>query len=102
MANDELLKIALSTAVPLWIDSLKTAPFDHINRRAKACSDTIAHEGDIILYKSKKAGQTAHAFNRLAEGIACLSFFPGGVKAFGMHWESVLEDDGLLKEDCDE
>jgi hypothetical protein len=36
----------------------------------------------------KKPGETAKVFNALAESIGVLSFAPGGVTAFGNHWES--------------
>lgn len=85
-----LLPDLLSVAVPLWIDKIKSEPFETIQARAKICFGTIAHKGDTILFKSKKKGETAEGFNRLAEGIACLSFCPGGVTAFGSHFEAKL------------
>jgi len=53
----------------------------------------IAEHGDDILFRSKRKGATASAFNALAEGIAILSFAPGGVKVFGGHWETKSLDD---------
>ena len=88
-----LLSSTLQLAVPLWIDQLRRYPWEHIEERAKVCSQYIAEKGDIILFKSKKKGETAKAFNHLAEGIACLSFVPGGVKIFGGHWENCLDSD---------
>lgn len=85
-----LLKTSLEVAVPLWINQMRTWSFDQIQERAETCLDTIAHRGDIILYKSPKRGETAEAFNRLAEGIACLSFAPGGVTVLGLHFETHL------------
>ena len=87
-----LLSSTLQLAVPLWIERLRGAPWEHVERRARECSQVIAEHGDNLLFRSKKKGDTAEAFNRLAEGIACLSFCPGGVKIFGEHWEAVLED----------
>lgn len=81
-----LLESSLDLAVPLWIGELQGVPFHVLQERARECSQVIAEKGDIILYRSEKKGETARAFNRLAEGIACLSFSPGGVKCFGRHW----------------
>ncbi len=86
--NDHLLATALAAAVPLWIEDLRREPWEHLQKRAHECAQIVAEKGDIILYRSKKAGQTAEAFNALAEGIACLAFAPGGVTIFGQHWEA--------------
>lgn len=88
-----LLVTTLQLAVPLWIEELRHQSWEHILARAKVCSQVVAEKGDVILFKSKKKGESAEAFNRLAEGIACLSFCPGGVKIWGEHWEAVLSDD---------
>ena len=78
---------ALQAAVPLWIEKLKGEPFEVISSRALECGQHIAEHGDIILFKSKKKGESAEAFNRLAEGVACLAFMPGGIDIFGLHFE---------------
>jgi hypothetical protein len=91
MLNDTLLATTLEIAVPLWIEELRGLPFEELQRRAKACAEVVAHKGDVILFKGKK-GESAEAFNRLTEGLACLAFAPGGVKAFGMHWQAVTSD----------
>ena len=90
MSNQTILEMTLSAAVPLWIEKLKDYEWEYINERAKICSQVVAEKGDIILYKSKKPGGSAEAFNRLAEGTACLAFCPGGVTLFGQHWEAKL------------
>jgi len=87
MGDDILLAGMLQVAVPLWIEDLKGKPWEYIAKRAGECSQVIAEKGDIILYKSSKKGETAEAFNRLAEGVACLAFAPGGVDVFGVHFE---------------
>lgn len=92
--NDALLKSALSAAVPLWIDELSGLPWDEIQSIAHGCSQHIAEHGDNILYRSKKEGKTAEAFNALAKGIARAAFAPGGVTIFGMHFEArILRSD---------
>jgi len=88
MSDDLLLKISLEAAVPLHIDLLRTRPRHEIEERAREAAQIIAEKGDIILYRSRKKGETAAAFNRLAEGIACLAFAPGGVTIFGLHFEA--------------
>jgi hypothetical protein len=74
--------------VPLWIEQLRQLPFAEVQRQAKECCDMVAHHGDNILYRSKKKGESAKAFNALAKGLACLAFAPGGVNAFGGHWQT--------------
>lgn len=86
--TEELLRISLQAAVPLWIERLRNLPEEALLRRAQECGQHIAEHGDIILYRGKKKGQTAEAFNRLAEGLACMSFVPGGVVFLGDRWEA--------------
>lgn len=88
-----LLTTTLQLAVPLWIERLRHAGWDHVQERARTCSQIVAEKGDIIQFKSKKPGESAAAFNALAEGIACLAFCPGGVTVFGDHWEACQSDD---------
>ena len=88
LAENPLLIIALEAAVPLWIHKMRDWPFDRIQARAQELGGVIASTSDNVLYKSKKAGKTAEAFNALAEGLACLAFVPGGVRAFGLHFEA--------------
>lgn len=85
--TEALLKIALQTAVPLWIQEFKQKSWDEIQRISTEASEFLAEHGDALMYKQK--GTTAKAFNHLAKGIAALSFVPGGVKTFGLHFESV-------------
>ena len=83
---NDLLSISLSAAVPLWIEKLKPLEPEQRIARASGLSDTIAAHGDIILYRGGKKGESAKAFNALAEGLAIGAFQPGGVTAFGQHW----------------
>ena len=86
--NEDLLIVSLEVAVPLWIDRMKQAPWAEIELSLPRCAEVIANRGDIILFKSQKRGETAAAFNVLAQALAALSFMPGGVKAFRQHWET--------------
>jgi hypothetical protein len=51
-------------------------------------ADLLASKGDILQFGSKKKGEAAEIFNRVAEAIAIMSFCPGGVTLFGEHWEA--------------
>lgn len=92
MNSEAVLTGMLEIAVPLWIERLRPLNDEQRRERAQACSDVIGEHGDVILYKSKKEGETAEAFNRLAEGVACAAFAPGGITVFGNHWE--VDQDG--------
>lgn len=87
------LQSSLSAAVPLWIENFvqKGYSLDEVFEIAKGASQMIAEKGDLILFKSKKKGETADAFNALAKGIAALAFVPGGVKTFGMHFQADMK-----------
>jgi hypothetical protein len=86
--TEVLLRTALQAAVPLHIEELRGLPWTEIRRLAGECAQVIAEKGDRILYRSKKKGETAVAFNALARGIAALAFCPGGVTTLGMHFEA--------------
>jgi len=82
------LATALDCAVPLWMLKLAGVPVNELLARAGACAQVVAEKGDLILFRSKKQGETAAAFNALAEGIAVLALVaPGGVKLFGRQWD---------------
>lgn len=86
----DLLIIALSATVPLWIMEIKTAggvTADDISF-AHNFARVPGEKGDILQYKSKKAGKSAKVFNGLARALAIMSFCPGGVKFRGEHWET--------------
>jgi hypothetical protein len=91
LTYDSLLTTSLAVAVPLWIEQMRPLTFDQIQARAQACSHVVAEQGDLILFKSNKPGKSANAFNRLAEGIACLAFSPGGVTVAHLHWQACCD-----------
>lgn len=73
----------------MWIEQLRDLPFEQILERSKVCGQHIAERGDVLQFGNKKKdGKAAEAFNRLAEGLACLSFAPGGVKVLEMKFEA--------------
>jgi hypothetical protein len=85
---DNQLQTALSAAVPLWILEKKKLPLSEVLQRIPYCIQIITEHGDNALFQSKKKGESAKAFNAIAEAISILSFAPGGVTIFGSHWES--------------
>ncbi len=85
-----LLELALMTAVPIRIDQLNREKVDVIINKAQMqeLADDIAARGDVIMYKTKKPGETARNFTRLVEALARLSYVAGGIKFAGMHFEA--------------
>jgi hypothetical protein len=97
----------LRVAVPLWMAHWWRWPAAIREARGRYCGQIVGTFGDQIQWptKARRArvvqrameGQdalvkpgcpgTAEAFNRLAEGLAIAAYQPGGVTAFGMHWE---------------
>lgn len=88
----ELLRISLSAAVPLWIDRLRSISWPILEARAHEAAQIVAEKGDIIQFRGGKKGETAKAFNALAEGIAILAFAPGGVTFSDMHFRARHDD----------
>jgi hypothetical protein len=86
-ADRQTLRICLQAAVPLWVARLRAIPLARLLARANDLGEVIGCQGDMIEYRERR-GKTAAAFNSLAEGIAALSFAPGGVTFLGDHWES--------------
>lgn len=86
--NHELLKVSLAAAVPLWIAEFKKLTHDQRAQIAKDAAQVVAEKGDVLQFGSKTKGAAANAFNQLARGIAVLAFQPGGITAFGMHFEA--------------
>ncbi len=97
-----LMRATLQAAIPMWIERLRVQPWETVQARAHEASTIVASQGDIIQFKSKEKGATARAFNALAEGLAALSFCPGGVKFLGDHWiaehpEGVRQHEGASR-----
>lgn len=84
--RNPLISIALDAAVPLWIMEVRTWTPERRAERAHVCGQHVAEHGDVIQFREKH--KTSEAFNRLAEGLALLSFAPGGVTFEGAHWET--------------
>lgn len=78
----------LELAVTIEIDHLKQIPWAQVVKLGRAQADVIASKGDMILYRSKKQGETAKAFASLAKAVAVVTFLPGGVKVFGLTFKA--------------
>jgi hypothetical protein len=91
VVSDSLLSSALAAAVPLWIAELKGESWDTIQQLARDSAQLVAEKGDLLMYRSKKRGESAAIFDALARGLACLAFCPAGVRFLGNHWQAKLE-----------
>ena len=91
-SNSDLLRITLEAAVPVWVERLKREPFADLLKRSGELAQIVGEKGDVMQYGSKKRGETAKAFNALAEALAILSFMPGGVKFCGTHYQNEHPD----------
>jgi hypothetical protein len=89
MSTDGLLRTAVCAAIPLWVMELSRVPLAKLRARAPDLGQIIAEKGDVIQFRGKKPGETAKAFNALAEAVAILSFMPGGVSFLGDHYENI-------------
>lgn len=90
--RDSALAIALSAAVPLWIMKFKEAGGPTDEQLSEIMSKTpllLGEHGDALFFRAK--GKTAKVFNRTAEAIAALSFCPGGITIFGLHFKEEIE-----------
>lgn len=109
MSGDEtLLRDMLQLAVPLWVQRFRDNRWSlaRVLEVAQEAGQVVASQGDALMFRTKArpsrtAGSpptfipgnhgTAGVFNALAQGLAAASFTPGGVKAFGTHFESKPE-----------
>ena len=91
MTQYALLQSSLDCAVPLRIHELQECDWDYLQLRIGELQKVLAEKAEYILFTGQKKGDTAQAFNSLAEAIACLAFVPGGIRIFGRHWEAKLK-----------
>lgn len=98
-ADHEMLLVLLSIAVPPLIQEIERqggindAHLAYVSNHAH----TLGSEGDALLYKVK--GKTSKLFKVLAECLAVLAFFPGGVKFAGLHFVGYPE---IEASECEE
>jgi hypothetical protein len=88
----KILKEFLQTAVPLWIIRFKGLPWEELQQIMKESERILEESGELAVFAQVKKGQTAQAFNAVARAIAALSFVPGGLDIFGLHFETKHED----------
>jgi len=84
------LSVTLATAVPLWIERWKRRPVKEREARLPVCSQYITENADRILFKSMSGQTHEMGVAMIAEGLALLSFQPGGIDFAGMHWQTLL------------
>ena len=92
--NGELLRFALIMGVPNAMRDLhlQGGPLDRDWEAARAFADTLAEKGDNLIYKSKKKGETAQLCAELIRTLAVMAFVPGGVTAWGLHFDAGWPD----------
>jgi hypothetical protein len=82
----------LAVAVPRYAAEIaaRGGPSDEDMARAQALAGDLLERGDVLLFGSKKRGETADLFERTAHAIAMLSFAPSGVRLFGHDFETKI------------
>jgi len=83
-----LLTAALEAVIPAWVGRVAALTPAQRAARAATLADYLAAHGDDILYQGRGTGDTARAFNSLAEAVAIGACQPGGITIFGRHWQS--------------
>ncbi len=92
--TDSLTKALLGLAVPMWIDKMRHWRWAYRQEVARKLVDIICSEQAIAAMCDPDARGTARkgglggAFNAVAQGLAILSFCPGGIVFAGHHWEA--------------
>lgn len=90
MTADQLLPLTLSVAVPLRVVEYQRrgGPTDADRERVREFASVLGAKGDILQFGGGKPGEVAEVFNGLADALAVLAFQPGGVHAFGHHFQA--------------
>jgi hypothetical protein len=85
----DLLTISLSAAVPLRIMKLirDGGPSEADFERIKSYQEDLTTRGSDLYFRNTKNNATATRFNQVADAIAVMSFLPGGITTFGMHFD---------------
>jgi hypothetical protein len=84
-----LLTAHLEMAVPIQIHDYlsKGGPSEvDFGRIRNVYPTQIGSHGDAVQFRDSK--WTATIITMVVDGLAVLSFVPGGVTAFGLHWET--------------
>jgi len=85
----DLLTMTLGAAVPLRIMELlrKGGPNQEDFERITSYQEDLTAHGEDLFFRHETNHATATRFNQVADAIAVLSFVPGGITAFGMHFD---------------
>jgi len=94
----------LALAVPLLIAEMarRGGPADEDYARVASYTNDLAYHGDDLLYASRKPGETSCRFQQVAEAIAVLSFCPGGIAVFGLHFDGAAVQDPVAREEAED
>ena len=80
-------------AILIWIKKMKNIPLEDVWKRLDEISGTLpsllSTKGEAFIFGTGKKGEAAKMFNEVAEGVALMSFLPGGIHIFEHHWESI-------------
>lgn len=92
--NGELLRCTLEASVPFRMLELRAqgGPTKAEWEETRAFADVLGSEGDNLLYLSKKKGETARLMRGLIRAMAVMAFVPGGVTAWGLHFDAGTPD----------
>lgn len=84
-----VLSISLSASVPLRTLEIIRAggPTEEDYERIRSYTDDLTTNGADLFFRSPRKDASAERFNQVTDAIAVLSFQPGGVNAFGMHFD---------------
>ena len=83
------LPAMLAATVPLYMWEIERAggPTPEQYASLSDFSQMLGERGDTLLFGGKP-GEAGSLANELAHVIAVLSFVPGGIRIFGMHFEA--------------
>jgi hypothetical protein len=87
--SSKLFSASIAMQVPLVIEELKSrgGPGVADYKRAGDFGPLMAQRGDLLMYSTKQ-GVRAKFMNELCFAVAVLSFVPGGVDFFNIHFEA--------------
>src|SRR5262245_16521250 len=90
----ELLRCTLEASVPFRMLDLAAqgGPTEADWAEARAFADVLAFEGDAVLFRGHKKGDTARVMRGLIRALAVMAFVPGGVSAWGLHFDAGMPD----------
>lgn len=87
----DLLFLTLETSVRLRLMAEDFGNWNVFKSRQEYLMQTLCEKGDLILFRSDKKGESAKAFNALAEALSYLTLVPGGVRFLGWSWIAVRD-----------